>query len=36
MGDHRASSAFRKAMLGQSVRKFFAETNESRQLGGAA
>lgn len=36
MDDHRASSAFRKAMLGQSVRKFFAQTDESQQLGGAA
>ena len=36
MDDHRASSAFRKAMLGQSVRKFFVETNEAQQLGGVA
>ena len=36
MDDHRASSVFRKAMLGQSVRKFFAQTNESQQLGGVA
>jgi xanthine dehydrogenase small subunit len=36
LDDHRASSAFRKAMLGQSVRKFFVETNESQQLGGVA
>ena len=36
MDDHRASSAFRKAMLGQSVRKFFAETSESQLLGGVA
>ena len=36
MDDHRASSAFRTAMLGQSVRKFFVETNEAQQLGGVA
>ena len=36
MDDHRASSAFRRAMLGQSVRKFFVETQESQQLGGVA
>jgi xanthine dehydrogenase small subunit len=36
LDDHRASSAFRKAMLGQSLRKFFVETNESQQLGGVA
>lgn len=33
MDDHRASSRFRATMLGQSVRKFFAETNESELLG---
>lgn len=36
MDDHRASSRFRATMLGQSVRKFFAETNESELLGGVA
>jgi xanthine dehydrogenase iron-sulfur cluster and FAD-binding subunit A len=36
MDDHRASSAFRRAMLGQSVRKFFVETDEAQQLGGVA
>ncbi|GAA3701382.1 FAD binding domain-containing protein [Microlunatus aurantiacus] len=36
MDDHRASSAFRTAMLGQSVRKLFVETNEAQQLGGVA
>ncbi len=36
MDDHRASSAFRTAMLGQSVRKFFVETQQSQQLGGVA
>jgi xanthine dehydrogenase small subunit len=36
MDDHRASSAFRKAMLAQSIRKFFAETDASQQLGGVA
>jgi xanthine dehydrogenase small subunit len=36
MDDHRASSAFRRAMLGQSVRKFFVETDETQQLGGVA
>lgn len=36
MDDHRASAAFRTAMLGQSIRKFFVQTNGSRQLGGAA
>ncbi|HEU5485796.1 MAG TPA: FAD binding domain-containing protein, partial [Microlunatus sp.] len=36
MDDHRASSAFRRAMLGQSVRKFFAQTTGSEQLGGVA
>jgi xanthine dehydrogenase small subunit len=36
LDDHRASAAFRKAMLGQSVRKFWAETNESQRLGGVA
>ena len=36
MDDHRASSSFRRAMLGQSVRKFFVETEQAQQLGGAA
>ena len=36
MDDHRASSAFRQAMLGQSVRKFFVETEQAQQLGGVA
>jgi xanthine dehydrogenase small subunit len=36
MDDHRASSAFRRAMLAQSVRKFHVETSGSDQLGGVA
>jgi xanthine dehydrogenase small subunit len=34
--DHRASAAFRTAMLGQSIRKFHVETIEQLELGGAA
>lgn len=36
LDDHRASAAFRQAMLGQSIRKFVAETAGSRMLGGTA
>ena len=36
MDDHRSSAAFRRAMLGQSVRKFFAESSTSGAEAGVA
>ena len=35
MDDHRASAAYRSAMLGQSLRKLWAETAQRAQDGGA-
>ncbi|MDN6535876.1 MAG: hypothetical protein L0K73_03525 [Corynebacterium variabile] len=31
MSDHRASSAYRTAMLGTSLERFFVETQESQE-----